>query len=678
MLLISFACLIFTVDAKDPPTNNKLPISVKQQLLVGQYQQALPHIIKLSEQGNSQAQYQLALLYLQGNSVDKSPKKAEQWLLKASKSNKKASYLIGSLYAQGKALTKDLDKAKTFLGLSKNQGNKKAKQLYDSLFTTSNGVTSSKQLQTDLINAIKSGSLTNVIKLCQQGALLSPTNSTNNDPLIIALTSHQQAISLWIIKTIKDQDSNNNFSEKHPFNNYLFNSKDSAGNTVLHIAVQSKFYQETSLLIRYQADINAVNLKNQTPLILAVKAKNNIIAQQLINRGALLTIKDFNGKTVLDYADESGLALVIKSPKNKQTDSKLAKQTLSNKIQALKVQATNKKSPYYAWPILTIAVAQQQPLLINELLRLKHSAWQKNPQNDNAIIIAIKQEQSKLAIQLLTHSEKTMNNLAANEQSQLSKLFATAIKHNNLRLIKKLLLLTNAQQLQKLPIEETPLWLAIKLKQEDAFLEIARTIPPDNRRDKQQRSYLLLASELNLTKTTTFLVSMGIDINLTNNAGRSALWYAADFGNVHLVNLLIYAKSNIEHLDNSGYSTLMRAVIKNCSACVTSLLNAGANAQKQTAKANSALLFAAQGKPHILKIILNFDHQAKQGEELNIKQRNSNSFTPLMLAIKSHCTSCVALLLEAGANPKRKSNQGENAFALAKSKDDILALLNKY
>ncbi|MDX2369199.1 MAG: ankyrin repeat domain-containing protein [Colwellia sp.] len=670
--ILTFILLIgaaYSVSTKEIPKNNNLPISIKQLLLTGQHQQALPLIITLAEQGHSQAQYQLALFYLQGNTVNKSTEKAEYWLLRASKSNKKASYLIGSLYAQGKGLAKNLDKAKTLLALSKKQGNSKAKQLYDSLFISSNGLITPTQLQTNLIKAIKSGSLANVIKLYQQGALLTfvPTNISKNTPLLTALKSHQKEIALWIIKTIKSQD-----------NNHQYNNADNAGNTALHIAVQNNLSQETSLLIRVKADINAVNLKNQTPLILAVIAKNRSIAQQLINQGAQLTTKDLTGKNALHYANESDLTLVIQSPENKQTDQKQAKQTLSNKLQTLKVQATNKKSPYYAWPILTIAVAQKQPLLIDELLRLKHSAWQDNPQKDNAISIAIKQEQSKLAVELLNHSDKTVNNLTANEQKQLSNLFATAIKHNDLRLINRLLLLTNTQILQKLPIEETPLWFAIKFKQADAFLEVAKVIPPDNRLDKQQRSYLLLASEFNLTKITTFLLSMDINVNLRNDAGRSALWYAANSANIKLINRLIYAKSNITQPDNLGHTPLMRAVINNCQACVTSLLNAGANVQKQTVNANSALLFAAQGKPSILKIILNFNHKAKHGEKLNIKQRNSNSLTPLMLAIKSNCTQCVKYLLDAGANPKRKNNQNENSFDLAESKADILTLLKKH
>lgn len=666
ILLISTAYSALT---KEISKNNNLPISIKQLILTGQYQQALPQIIKLAEQGNSQAQYQLALWYLQGNSVNKSTKKAEYWLLQASTSNKKASYLLGSLYAQGKELTKDLDKAKTVLALSKAQGNRKAKQLYDSLFISNKRLITSEELQTNLIKAIKDGSLTDVIKLCQQGASITliSSNISKETPLMTALKSHQKEISLWIIKTIKSQD-----------NNHQFNNTDNAGNTALHIAIQNNLYQQTSLLIRYKANINAVNLKNQTPLILAVKAKNDIIAQQLINQGARLTTKDLTGKSALNYASESGLKLVIKSSNNKQANRKLSQQTLSNKIQTLKVQATDKKSPYFAWPILTIAVAQNQPLLIKELLRLKHSLWQQNPQKDNSISIAIKQGQSKLAAELLTSSEKTKNNLTDNDKKQLSYLFANAIKHSDLRLLKKLLLLTNEHTLQKWPIEETPLWFAIKFKKEDAFQEIVRVISPDNRRDNQQRSYLLLASELNLTKITTFLLSMNLNVNLKNDTGRNALWYAADFANIKLINMLIYAKSEIEQPDNSGYTPLMRAVIKNCQACVTSLLNAGANAQKQTANADSALLFAAQGKPTILKIILNVNYQTKQGETLDIKQRNNNSLTPLMLAVKSNCAQCVQYLLAAGANPKRKNNQGENSFDLATSKLDILDLLNKF
>ncbi len=199
ILLVGFAVTAF---AEYSPNNNSLPISIKQQLLSGQYRQALPPLIKLAEQGNNKAQYQLALLYLHGKSVKKSAKKAEYWLLQAAKSNKNASYLIGSLYAQGKALTKNLDKARTFLALSKKSGSKKAKKLYQSLFIANNVEISSKQLQVDLIKAIKSGSLSKVTNLYQQGAILTPIDEPSN-PLMIALKSQQKEISLWIIAQVQ-------------------------------------------------------------------------------------------------------------------------------------------------------------------------------------------------------------------------------------------------------------------------------------------------------------------------------------------------------------------------------------------------------------------------------------------------------------------------------------------
>ena len=91
--------------------------------------------------------------------------------------------------------------------------------------------------------------------------------------------------------------------------------------------------------------------------MLAVKAQNTAIAQQLINQGALLTAKGLEGKPALSYAKASNLPLVIKSSQSKQTDSKL---------KTLEIQVKYTKSPYYAWSILTIAVAQKQALLIRE------------------------------------------------------------------------------------------------------------------------------------------------------------------------------------------------------------------------------------------------------------------------------------------------------------------------
>jgi len=663
----AFALKSSKQSSKLPIKQENLPAIVQQQLLLQQYQQVLPSLKKLAEQGNSLAQYQLALLYLRGKSVKKSAKQAEHWLQQAAPLNKKASYLLGSLYAQGKSLEKDLDKAETFLALAKKQGDNKAKRLYKALFLTNNTLTSPSQLQAALIKAITTGRLTQVIKLYQQGALLISDKSSSVSALIVALENKQADIALWIIKTLNKQQNQQGYDHKNK-----------AGNSALHLAISNNFNNIASLLITSKANINTVNLKNQTPLILAVKVNNSAISQQLINHGAKLKIKDVQGKAALDYISELDLALVIKTKINPKENKTYTSAVLNKQLQHLKKQATDNNSPYYDWPMLTIAVAQKQSLLINELLALGENPWQENPQLDNAITIAIKNEQSKLAIELLTHSTKALATLPEISQEQLSRLFSVAIKYDHLALLKKLLSLSDIEKLHKLAINESPLWFAIKYKQPQSFLSIARMLSPDNRQDKQNRSYLLFAASLNLTDISEYLIAMGLDSSLVDDKGRSALWYATDFGNTLLIDLLIADKSHIEHPDNLGFTPLMRAVIKNCSVCVTSLLNAGADPQKQTTHGNSALLFAAQGRAEVLAIILNFNHRTNQDEEDFIKQRDSKSFTPLMLAIKSDCTRCVALLLKAGANPKRRNIQGEDSFVLAKSKTYILSMLQNY
>jgi ankyrin repeat protein len=655
---------------------HNLPSMLQQQLLSGHYQKALPQLKQLAKKENSLAQYQLALLYLQGNAVDKSSKQAQYWLLQAAANNSKASYLLGSLYARGKTFKKDLTKAKYFLGISKELGNFKAKKLYKKLFSATSLVLSSQELQTALIVAIKQGKLDDIVQLYRQGAKLTLTHKQGDTPLALALKNKQEDIALWIIKTIRLQNRDVNF-----------NQRDSDGNSALHLAVKNNYLQVVRLLIDNKVSIDMINVKKQTPLILAVMNKNKAIAQQLINQGALLNKQDMKGNTAIDYANKFKLPLVISLSKTQkkqlqanslQVSSSLSPKMLAKKRQALQLQSTDKKSPYYSWPILNIAVAQKQSVLIRKLLKEKYDPWQVNIQNESAIIIAVKQDQTKLALQLLAASQKTIATLTSENIKQLYIIFRVAIKHNNLVFTKELLKLTDSRQLAKVPIKQTPLWYAIELKRTAAFIMIAQNLAITHRQNKQLQAYLLRASQLNLLPISTFLISLKFDVNLVDEKGRSALWYAADFANESLVDELISAKSNVKQLDTSGYSPLIRAVLSDCISCVTSLLSAGANAQKPTMNANSALMFAAQGKPTILAVILNFYHQVKNGDKLNIKQRNNNSLTPLMLAVKSQCAQCVKLLLKSGSNPKRKNAQGENSFDLAKDNANILSILKSY
>ena len=69
--VLGFLCLVFasTIQAKA-----RLPANIKQIILAGDYQAALPLLRELADTGNSAALYQIALFYLKGQGVEKSVK----------------------------------------------------------------------------------------------------------------------------------------------------------------------------------------------------------------------------------------------------------------------------------------------------------------------------------------------------------------------------------------------------------------------------------------------------------------------------------------------------------------------------------------------------------------------------------------------------------------------------
>jgi len=219
-------------------------------------------------------------------------------------------------------LPKNLVAAKQYLMRSKAQGNTKAKRLYQSLFTTNNRSISSKQLQIDLKSAIIKSDLKHVNTLYNQGVNLRDYISNKQTPLMIALKNNQENIALWLTKTLyADHNSSSTPLSKSTLSSKTssWEIKDNLGNTALHLAVKYKQANIVSLLVRYKANINAINQSKQTPLILAILNNERVVAQYLINEGALVSLKDKKNKTAFYYAKQLQMKLVFNNKgKNKE------------------------------------------------------------------------------------------------------------------------------------------------------------------------------------------------------------------------------------------------------------------------------------------------------------------------------------------------------------------------
>ena len=194
---------------------------------------------------------------------------------------------------------------------------------------------------------------------------------------------------------------------------------------------------------------------------------------------------------------------------------------------------------------------------------------------------------------------------------------------------------------------EDPLGLHRAVEVEDAFDVVRLMNTPGldvNRMNKEGLTPLMIASRLGLTKMVEVLLSSGagrIDVNAVDDAGRTALIWAAQ---------------------------------RNNADTVTSLLKAGARADVADHFGETAVIAAARGGVHgALNAIL--EHDMPAGERtLILNARNLQGRTAAILAVEGAHADALGVLKHAGADLSQKSPQQESVVELALKRRDIPCL----
>ncbi len=111
----------------------------------------VPELQKLADQGHASAQYNMAILHLQGNMVSKSSAKATKYLtLAANNYHPEASLALGNMYLRGDSgLSKSSKMAEKYLTRAASQNNDQAKIFLSMMYANGDGV------QKDLVKAYK-------------------------------------------------------------------------------------------------------------------------------------------------------------------------------------------------------------------------------------------------------------------------------------------------------------------------------------------------------------------------------------------------------------------------------------------------------------------------------------------------------------------------------------------
>lgn len=231
------------------------------------------------------------------------------------------------------------------------------------------------------------------------------------------------------------------------------------------------------------------------------------------------------------------------------------------------------------------------------------------------------------------------------------------------------------------------------------------------------------------------LIDGGANVNLKSSSGKTALHFAALYGNGGAIRLLLAAGADADPVDEDGWSPLMLAArrgqgpaakllieagadpnrssrlgwtaLTDCAGrgrhkMVARLLAAGAHVDLPDSDGRSPLWWAAQyGAPKVAKLLLaaGADPNGKGGASTplwaaaasgndavlqmliaagaDVGRADGSGLTPLMVAACEGQVDAVRRLLAAGADPSASSRPGEDALALAQRhhRDAIVALL---
>jgi ankyrin repeat protein len=174
------------------------------------------------------------------------------------------------------------------------------------------------------------------------------------------------------------------------------------------------------------------------------------------------------------------------------------------------------------------------------------------------------------------------------------------------------------------------------------------------------------AARAGQTDLLTRLLQQHNNINLTDNAGRTALFYAATAGSKTAVNWLLDKDIDVRHRDNFGLTAVQTALERKHPDLVQKLLQAGADKDQILANGDNLLHYAIRLNQYELVGPL-----TRLG--VNVNHRNKEGWTPLDLAEHQDAAKTVAALEQLGAKHGsgwRSGRKAQDVIVVAQQLDD--------
>lgn len=431
-------------------------------------------------------------------------------------------------------------------------------------------------------------------------------------------------------------------------------AKNLKGRTALHKAAKNNNHKFVKYLLETGIEVNEVDDNKMSALHLAATAENNEALIEMMKWPKVnLNLQNKLGETPLHEAVRKDKLHNVKELLKKcKTDLQTFKVTGSSSIS---VNTGQSSALHYAFYYVS------SPEIVKELINIdKKLVNQQNQNNETPLHSALfstkidrfsKNDFAELFslanLSLKTSNQKTYLHAAANNKHLPTDLFASLFKlfcvpKNEFEV--SIPLLNEVDDDSKTAL----FYLIINKKSQEALLLLEHKANPNLWKGK---SPLHFAIENNMTEVVIKLLECGADPNVEDKNGKSPLMYAAEIGNVEIINAL--KKYNADFIKKADL-LVKKALLNNNSDALIKLIEYGASPKVH--------VFPAQKNQAFLDSSMSMISNDGEDKTFVLEQGD----TPLHYAIRTQNSKLAKMCLQKISSLNNEANnKGETPAHLA-------------
>ena len=439
------------------------------------------------------------------------------------------------------------------------------------------------------------------------------------------------------------------------------NSRDDAGNTLLHWATANGNLKLTEILIEAGADIDAMNNEGDAPIHLAARFGHTAIAGYLIDSAdANKNVQNIQGFTPLHVASLYGqtdfIYMLFERGVDKDIVSKkrfgpLHTAVHSSDIQTIQVLLDNEidveqRDNFGNTPFqhaILLGNVEISTLLLGQDANLNHQNFEGN---SGLHLLS----SSILTNRYLRNMREIERLLALNEESDISQLLTTNFS-TNFELYQ--LLLGNGAEIDaKNKLGQTPLQTAVLANNIGFIRSIISAGANIEHEDSAGNTAIHLAVIENFIEIVEFLARNNANINIANNSGDLPIHSASLTASADMIGILVRFGADLTIRNNSGRSPIHLAVYSQNLQTAKALIDNGADVEIRDSNNNTALHYVAYAGITTELLTDNSSDQSSSDAENQPGQANDQALD------LSDVEIMIELLLESGATINALDNEG--------------------